>query len=288
MSAPVLSRFEASIDPTLSLAAYHKRQEWGSSSLEAMRRGPPARVIWERENSSDHTAATLLGSLVHALVLAPEELRGYVRKPTDMSFATKEGKAWRDSVPSGREIVPAETWDLAESIADSLRSHPLVEESLRRALHREVSIFWSCPKSGEPCKARPDWISQRRILDLKVSRHADSPALALRAYMEGWMHQLAHYRTGAMQAGLDVTGGRLVVVSPNAPHFVHTLEVKQDALDMLELENLATLEAMAECARSGSWPGVPQTWRLVEPPPTALPEFGEVSFDGAEQAEEEI
>lgn len=278
---------EPVIDRTLSMADYHARPEWGSSSLKAMRRGPPARVIWEAESLSEHTSATLLGSLVHALILTPDAaFDDYIAKPEGMNFATKEGKAWRDSVPPGRAIVPHDTFATAEAIVDALNAHALVSESLSRADGCEVSIFWTCPKSGEACKARPDWMSQKRIVDLKVSRHADNPTgLAFRAYIEGWMHQLAHYRTGAMAAGLDMRGGRLVVVSPSEPHFVYTLEVKQDALDLLELENLATLEAMAECRRANDWPGTPQTWRLIEPPPTALPEFGEVTFDVSEEGE---
>lgn len=268
----------------LGFYPYHQLEAWGSSSLRAMRRGPPARVIWEKENQALDTEATRIGSAVHCLVLTPE-LYGasYSHKPEGMLFSTRKGKAWRDDPAREDTIIltHAEA-TLVAGIAKALFDKDLVSETLADASMREVSFVWKCSRSGQLCKGRPDWIEKRLLYDLKVSRHAGGKALAYRAFVEGWMHQLAHYRTGAIELGLNVRGGRLVVVDPLPPHFVFALEVKVDALDLLELENLGTLEAMAACAKAGEWPGTADEWVKIEPPAAALIEFGEatVSAEG--------
>lgn len=261
----------------LSFAQYHALDAWGSSSLRAMRRGPPARVLWEKDNRALDTDATRLGTAVHCRLLEPERYEeSYAHKPEGMSFATKDGKAWRAELPDGVIILTHVEWELVQAIFIALCSKEPVASVLDDASHREVSLVWECPSTQEDCKGRPDVIAKHWLYDLKVSRHADSPALAYRTWVEGWMHQLAHYRTGAQACGLDVRGGRLIVVSPTAPHFVHTLEVKTDALDLLELENLATLAELRRCRMAGDWPGTPDDWKKIEPPPQAMVEFGSI------------
>lgn len=269
----------------LAFPVYRHIEAWGSSSLKAMRRGPPARVKWEQENPSADTDATRRGSAVHALLLTPDLFDGHFAiKPEGLNFSTKDGKAWRDDPERhGKPILSASEGATVRSIVKALLRKLPVEESVNAASHREASLVWRCTKTGELCKGRPDWIEGSRVYDLKVSRHAAGKSLAYRAYVEGWMHQLAHYMTGAVELGLDVRGGRLVVVAPEAPHFVYLLEVKTDALDLLELENIGTLEAMKECRISGDWPDTAEEWVKIEPPAASLIEFGESTINVAEE-----
>ena len=270
----------------LPFSDYLARPEWGSSSLAAMRRGPPARVKWEREHPREDTDATLLGTLVHCALLTPNLLGvQFVCKPEGMNFSTKDGKAWRDAQTA--QIVAHDAYTTAQDIVAALHAKAPVGEVLAKSSHREVALIWECSGSGEACKGRPDWISGRYLYDLKVSRHADGSALGYRAYVQGWMHQAAHYLVGAQTLGLDLRGARLVVVAPKPPHFVHALEVKTDALDLLALENVATLQAMRECRLANDWPGVPDTWTKIEPPAAADVAFGEMSIGATEEEMEE-
>jgi hypothetical protein len=279
----------------LSFAEYRSLSAWGSGSLKAMRRGPPSRVLWERGGHFE-TDATILGSAVHCALLTPAlYAEEYAVKPDGMSFASKDGKAWRDDpCRAGRTLLSYDVGSTVEAIVGELLAKRPVAESLHRASARESSLVWDCSVTGERCKARPDWIAGTHIYDLKVSRHASGGLLAMRAYFEGWMHQLAHYRTGAIELGLPVRGGRLVVVEPTRPHYVYTLEVKADALDLLELENIETVRALGDCRMSGEWPGTPNEWMKIEPPASANLDSLDDMTDGgkwndeAETAEEPI
>lgn len=279
---------EPGIYPTMNFETYLELDAWGSSSLRAMRRGPPARVVWEKDSPSGDTSARLLGSAVHCGLLTPHLFADtYVGKPEGMRFSTKEGKAWRDA-HSSRTILSNEDFLRASSIIDALMAKEAVATSLEGSLC-EHSLVWRCPASGELCKGRPDWIEDGRgnLLDLKVTRHGGTRWMALRAFSEGWMHQLAHYRTGAILHGLNISRGRLVVVEPDPPHFVWTLEVKTDALDLLEIENGETLKAMRDCRVKREWPGTPDEWTKIEPPAGSLDGLEEVHFMEPQQESEE-
>lgn len=265
----------------IPFAAYLALDAWGSGSLKAMRRGPPARVMWERENKHADTDATILGTAVHSALLTPDlYVQEYAIKPDGMSFATKEGKAWRDE-HAGLILLSHDVGAQVDAIVDALRSNKRVNDSLESA-KREVTFVWDCSITGERCKGRPDWYDDECIYDLKVSRHAAGGYLALKTFSEGWMHQSAHYRTGAIECGLRaITRGRLVVVDPTPPHFVFTMEVKPESLNALEWENIETLKALRECRQSNVWPGTPDDWKKIEVPAAALALMGD-QFDTEE------
>lgn len=260
----------------LHFSDYLALPHWSSHSLKAMRRGPPARVIFERDHPREETRDTARGRAAHCALLEPDSyLDLFAHRPEGLTLRNKEGQKWRDE-QGKKTILTAEDGHAVEGIIAALTAKAPVIESLRNATHREDSFIWDCPLSGEPCKGRPDWISGGYVYDLKVSRHAETRWLHYRAFEEGWMHQVAHYRTGLRALGLDVNGARLVVVTPNAPHLVYTLEVRASALDDLEAENIATLRAMRACRLANDWPGTPDTWELTSPPASAVPAFGDL------------
>lgn len=266
---------------------YLALDRYGSSDLRNMRLGPPALVPWKKANHED-TEATILGTAAHCAILAPELYEdAYAFKPEGMTFASKEGKAWRDA-HEGSKILTFDQTNAVHAIRLAFYEKIGARESLAAAEAVEASVLWECGVSKLRCKGRPDWFDSEAVLDLKISRHAmNAVSIPFRAFADGWMHQLAHNRAGLRAAGKNVNRGRLVVISPKAPCAIniHLLEVKEDALDILELENERTRSAIAECDKSGVWPGTPETWRMIEPPASALIETLGI-LDGVEIVDE--
>lgn len=256
------------IKPLLSFEDYLQLDRYGSSSLRAMRKGPPAMVKWQREHPEE-TSAMRVGSAAHSLILTPILFeQTYCFKPEGMSFATKEGKAWREA-HEGYEILTFDETQAVLGISRAFQDKREALSALGSARSIEATVLWDCEASGLRSKGRPDWYTSSHVYELKISRYAqNAEALPFRAFMEGWMHQLAHNRAGLNACGINADGGRIVVISPKQPHgiLVHLLEVKLDALDLLELENQNTRRKIAECDKSGIWPGTPDSWQLVEPP----------------------
>lgn len=244
----------------LSLRAYLDLPGWRASDLRAYRRGPPARVPWERANPPAPTDAMLLGSLVDAMILDPDALGAFEAKPEGMSFATRDGKAWRDDpARAGRIIVPHATWTTAATIAGT------VARKLGFTVPRDecqVAVQWG---DDAPCKGRIDWLAGEAIYDLKVTRHA-TPDMGAAAWRMGWMHQLAWYRAGCRATDGVTRAGRIIAVSPDPPHYVHLAEVKPDVLDLLEIENARTVAELERHERNAHWPTTPDTYALIEPP----------------------
>jgi hypothetical protein len=271
------------IHPDLDFGAYRGLDAWGSSALKAMRKGPPARVLWERENETN-TDATRFGTAVHCALLTPALFAAqYAVKPDGMSFATKEGKAWRDDpARAGLSLLSWDDGQRLEAIVAAVNAKPLVAAALRKSLHREVSLLATCPDTGERIKGRPDFMDAGFIYDLKISVHAQRPeSLSYHAHREGWMHQGAHNRRAAELLGAGLLGVRLVVVSPTAPHYPFCLEVSEDSLDLMALENAMTLKRLGECRRADAWPTAPDEWTRISAAIFTESDVG--ALDGAEE-----
>lgn len=257
------------VNSFMSFNEYRAADGWGSSDLRAFRIGPPARVLWERENQRPETDATRRGTAAHAAILTLDLFDAtYVRKPDGMTFASKEGKAWRDA-QGGKVILSADEYDLVLAIRDAVMQKAPASDALFGAVSTEASVFWTDPDSGEACKGRPDFYDEEYVYDLKVTRDA-GPGLAFAAYRNGWVHQLAHYRSGLRAAGVDIKTGRIVAVQPVAPHYVWCVEVRAADLDVMGMENAATLAKMRACREAGEWPGTSDEWSRLDIPQYAI------------------
>lgn len=262
---------------------------WGSSDLKAMRSGVPALVPWQRANPTPDTEDTKRGTAAHCLILQPDLFeRSFAFKPAGMKFSTKEGIAWRDD-PSraGLSVIEAAEAQIVRDVAAAFDAKGIARESLDNAVAIERSMLWTDETTGEVCKGRPDWWTTEAVYDLKVSRHAHS-GVALQAYTNGWMHQLAHYRAGLNALGHPVRKGRLVVIGPKPPQQfrVYCLEVKEAVLDVIAMENERTLAQLRDCRETNTWPGTPDEWKKVEAPPSALMSVvAAVDFGAAEEGD---
>jgi hypothetical protein len=77
-----------------------------------------------------------VGNLAHAMVLENKDLRDlYVRKPDGMSFASKEGKAWKagQTLP----ILTAEEWDMIPAMAEAVAQDNEASALIRMCPQRE-------------------------------------------------------------------------------------------------------------------------------------------------------
>lgn len=276
------------IQPALSFADYLAHPAYGSSDLKSFRCGPPAMVPWRRTHRNDSTPSTRLGTAAHCMLLTPVLfLAQYAMRPDDErgDFRTKAGKQWRDDVAAaGMEALTADEFATICAVAEAVKAKLPNGATISDAAQVECSVFWTCDNSGLPCKGRPDWFTADAVYDLKVSIVADKPvdAMAWAISGNGWFHQLGHNRAGLHANGMPrVKVGRLVIVSPNAPHNVHLIEVRESDMDFLELSNENTRRAMAVCHRSGKWPGTPDSWQQIELPASTA--YTEQDIESAEE-----
>ena len=113
-----------SIDLSLAFPKYLADPAYGSHSLRAFRAGPPAMVPWLKANPQEPTDATRLGTACHARILTPALFyETYDVKPAGMTFASKEGKAWRDDpVRAGKPILSHDEGVVVEQVFEAFYS----------------------------------------------------------------------------------------------------------------------------------------------------------------------
>lgn len=94
-------------------------------------------------------------------------------KPPDMSFATKEGKAWKVE-HEGKEIISDDDHAIMLDAADAVRRCEHWPE-IERA-RAQVTIRRHSPALGLGLQSRPDWLSNDRpvVFDLKKTANLDT------------------------------------------------------------------------------------------------------------------
>ena len=129
-------------------AEYHARPEVSASQLKILKRSPLH--FWDRFLNPDKpivepTPNMILGTLVHAAVLEPEQFdKRYIVVPEGIDKRTKEGKQlWQDLLATGREPVKFDVWQdvsnmTAAVIRDAAAKH-ILDISVKEKAERNMA-----------------------------------------------------------------------------------------------------------------------------------------------------
>lgn len=241
---------------------YHAIQAMSAGGLKRMRQSPAhfygLQLDPQRPPHGEPTAAMVNGTLVHCALFEPDQVDArYVVKPEGMSFASKDGKAWRDA--QTREIVDAESMARARAQAAAVRAVPDLAALLSEGFG-EASCFWIDAPTGELCKCRPDWTSPAGdgviLVDGKTCRDASPDGFGRAIWNMGYHLQAAWYSDGYEAAtGQRVHGFVFAAVESDWPHVAMPYMLGDDVLDAARRENRRLLNRFAACKRAGAWPG---------------------------------
>ena len=146
---------------------YHADPALGSSAICDLLVSPLRYWIRSPHNpdriEEEPSEAMDLGTYLHDLLLEGGT-KHYIEKPEGMSFATKEGKAWRDM----HEDFVIITQKAARTQRTMFQALELSGTRSRFTDGQpEVSVFWT-EKSGQRCKIRIDYLKATEALDLKT------------------------------------------------------------------------------------------------------------------------
>lgn len=231
------------------------------------------------------TDAMRLGTLAHSMVLEGKDLRGlYAIKPEGMSFATTEGKAWRDA-----QTLPILKEKDAEGIpfmAEAIAKNPDASALLLGCSQVERPILFTL--HGVECKALIDLCGYAMAADpVTGEKHAhwalgDFKTVAdasLRKFQRTAceMHydmQIAWYCDGlAIAENLTVEPWPFWIASEKKAPWLNV--VYHPTAQMMESGRRKVLKALKlydECCKSGEWP-LPFRGTLdLDPPAWAMKE----------------
>lgn len=217
------------------------------------------------------TAAMKFGSLVHCLVLEPNEFEAkYAVAPVGIDRRTKAGKelwATFTNESEGLEVVKAEDFEEAQKVDASVRAHPAASKLLQEG-DAEVSMFWTDPDTGYPCKSRVDFINgMNYLVDLKTTQDASEAEFGRSIGKFGYHRQNAMYMDGyEAVTGERAKGFVFIAVETKPPYAVGVYLLDEDSEDKGRSEYGWLLGEFVACKKSGVWPGYSDAVSTVKLP----------------------
>lgn len=197
------------------------------------------------------------GTASHAMCLEPNKLIA-IEIPWELlsngAVRTNEAKKWvEDQRAEGRIPLKLEEYQTVMRVRDSFRNAAKGLLELQNSkVHIEHAVTWTDEETGLLCKARPDWVVERKskafVLDLKTCQDASPEAFAKSMANFSYGIQRAHYIAGVSAA----LGGKpcefyfvaCETVEPFASVIYHAVG---DGFDKAELRRARLMRELAEC-----------------------------------------
>lgn len=238
---------------------YGKIEALNFSTIKHLLDGP-AYFQYARSHPTEETSFMRTGTGVHGRVLEginPDEL--YAIKPEGMSFATKEGKAWRDA--QTKPIISQDDHDNIFGMEKAILAHPLAKELLDMCSDRETMATGII--GGRQFKALLDASCPNAIMDIKKVQDASERSFSATVQDRHYDLQLYIYR---LLHGADYCAW--IAVEEKAPHGVQVFTMSNELIDSGAEKLERCLSILAECEATGLWPAYPIP---SEPLPLTLP-----------------
>lgn len=211
------------------------------------------------------------GTLLHGLVLQRKELFAVVpdnapNKPTKKQLSakqpsedTKHAVQWWEAfrrLNPGKEFISREDADKLYAQRDAIMSHPDAAEMLSRSSKFEVAGFKK-HHTGIMMKGLADCITTDDnnftvIPDVKTCRVGGASYSEFQREIPKWgYHRQAHYYTEIFGASFFL----FICVEKEPPYAVACYQADYGMIARGHQENERDLMRVAECERTGIWPG---------------------------------
>lgn len=257
-------------------AEYHAHPAMNYSRLKHLR-DSPAHFRNACDNPKPPSTSMSFGSLVHCLVLEPDQFGQRYEVTTETNKRLKAYKvAKADAEERGLELVTDLDLSNAHRAAGNVLAHPWVQELIAdpRTLVEHMH-FWEHDELG-PCRMKVDLarLVPNGLMgcDLKTTKSTNPYSFKRDARMYGYALQAAHYLYGladlfGVQFGNVALDWRIIAVESVAPFDVTVFELSDETIEeaMQEHDTLARLHRI--CVEDNHWPGrnphaeLDLTWR---------------------------
>lgn len=261
----------------------------------------------DRYPEKEQSDSLILGRAAHSLMLGDEVFEEHFifvpdnapRRPTatqikaferdgKWSEAAAEGAAfWErfDEKAAGRSLLSPEQLTKITYMAENLAANPHCVELLVSEL-TEISLIWQDEQTGIWVKSRPDCIPTNGadFSDLKTfaPKSKDLRLSVLRSITDfGYAMQMALAVMGSeIVLGQSANDCALVFIQTTEPYEVLPVIIDADTLYWARVLCRSALNKMAECLKTGDWPGAGVDMIRYEYPPSMLHRFAEMQADG--------
>lgn len=283
----------------LPIADYHADFAVSKSGLKLLLDKTPAHYFYEYRSGKKKAKAPspdkIFGQAFHDALLEPAIFKSaYIQAPA-ISKATTEFKAFKkEAAAAGKTILDEEDYEAIGHMSEAVLSHPTASQYMPAndvSIQTEVSFFWDDPATGVRCKARPDLLrtaSPILIPDLKTCRSAGYEGFRRDIYEYGYDIQYASYSSGVDMLLPEESEDFLYICAEKEPPYlvaVYRLTPEFKAIGYARYRK--GLSIVAECERTGIWPGYKNSVQEIHPPYKATREYDVSNIEDTDHAEPE-
>lgn len=153
----------------------------------------------------EETESMRLGSLVHAMIFEPDELKRFVTIPVEMlssdgKATTKAAKLFKED-HADKTIVTANSYEAAQKVVKSLLASRFAEWLALPGAKKEQTILWTDEETGVDLRCRVDLLLPAAsglvfVADLKTTQDASPKAFRYSIKDYGYWLQYALYADG--------------------------------------------------------------------------------------------
>lgn len=224
-------------------------------------RKSPAHYLYAVTHPSESTPAMEFGTAAHKFILEQESFfDDYVIAP-EVDRRTKAGKAaWAEFMePLGdRSVIKPADLEVIRAMDEAVKAHPTAAALLKTGTH-EVPIEWTDLETGEPCKCRPDCLTEyggeKYIVDYKTTNSCEDGHFERACRSYGYKLQAAMYSEGVFAETLESYKFAFVAQEKNPPYAVRVYFCDQGFIDEGREQFRDLIELYHLCKTAGQWPG---------------------------------
>lgn len=251
---------------------YHSHYAVSNSELKLIADFPGRYLAKKKGLLNETSDALAFGRRFHVAVLEPERFAaGFICKPQSMSFATKEGKAWRDL--QTKEVVPYDDYQMMLDMAASAHAHPAAGPYLREKGRYELSAFAKHERTGVELRCRFDKLTASKVIvDLKSTLSARPFSFLKDAAYRRYHQQSAFYQDMPERFNDTCEGMIFIAIEKKAPYPVLCFEFNTRSILKGRSEYERLLDVYKKCVEENRWPGYSEETELLDVPDWALSE----------------
>ena len=236
---------------------YHRHSALSSTNLKDLLKSPWS--YWHnKQNPKASTPAMEFGSLVHTLILEPENFANehmVADKPERRSKAGKAKYAELLEEAGERIWVSTDEFLKAQDMIFPTSQNKIVQ-SLLSGGKAESSVFWLDAETGVQCKAKADYLNVDRgyIVDVKTTVSLASE----RAF--SWTVSKYAYELSASfyKKGFELAIGKeldfyFIVIEKDSPHNFQTYKISDELLRRGEAQYRQALSVYADALERGKF-----------------------------------
>jgi hypothetical protein len=251
------------IIPDLSKDEYHAIKALNAGGAHTIERECPA-LYWHtspfnpdaaEEESANHFE---IGQACHLLLLEPDRFDDATVVINADNYKTVSAREKRDRARNfGLTPLLAKEVAQVEAMAAAVLADPIAR-GFRDGGETEVTMTWTDPDFGFPCKLRVDHLPHNLVdlRDVKSATTANPRDFERSAMDHGYPQRAAWYLDGVE----IVTGTRphkywFIAVEKKPPFLVSVMAYPERVIEWGRVLNLRARALFAECLERGQWPG---------------------------------